>query len=96
MIVRGDQSQVQIGKNSIIQDNSLLYNSNTQQSSKDNKLDIGDNVYVGPNATLDSCTLESFSYIGMGATIGKGATIESFAVVAAGAVIPPGTTVPSG
>jgi carbonic anhydrase/acetyltransferase-like protein (isoleucine patch superfamily) len=92
--VRGDQQQILIGKNSIIQDNSLLFNSNTQ--SKNNKLDIGDNVYVGPNATLDSCTLESFSYVGMGASIGKGSIVESFAVVAAGAVIPPGTTVPSG
>jgi carbonic anhydrase/acetyltransferase-like protein (isoleucine patch superfamily) len=84
-----------IGKNTIIQDNSLLFNS-IPGASKDSKLDIGDNVYVGPNATLDSCTLESFSYVGMGATVGKGAIVESFAVVAAGAVIPPGTTVPSG
>jgi len=60
------------------------------------KLDIGDNVYVGPNVTLESCTLESFSYIGMGATIGRGVTVESFAVVAAGSVVPEGSVVPSG
>lgn len=60
------------------------------------KLEIGDNVIVGPNVTLDSCTLESFSYVGMGATVGKGAVVESFALVAAGAVIPTGTVVPSG
>ena len=53
-------------------------------------------MYVGPNATLDACNLESFSYIGMGASVGKGATIESFAVVASGAQIPEGAVVPSG
>ena len=60
------------------------------------KVVIGDNAYVGPNVTLDACTLENFSYVAMGATIGRGATVESFAVVAAGAVVPEGTTVPSG
>jgi carbonic anhydrase/acetyltransferase-like protein (isoleucine patch superfamily) len=39
------------------------------------RLDIGDNVYVGPNVTLDACILESFSYIGMGATVGRGAVV---------------------
>jgi len=57
---------------------------------------IGDNVYVGANATLDDCELESFAYVGMGATVQKGALVESFAVVAAGATIEAGTTVPSG
>ena len=42
-------------------------------------------MYVGPNATLDACILESFSHVAMGATVGRGATVESFAVVAAGA-----------
>lgn len=60
------------------------------------KVSIGDNVYVGPNATLDACVLESFSHVAMGATIGRGATVESFAVVAAGACVPDGETVPSG
>ena len=60
------------------------------------KIVIEDNVYVGPNATLDACHLESFSYVAMGASIGRGAVVESFAVVAAGANVPEGTTVPSG
>lgn len=65
-------------------------------SSKDGAVTIGDNVYVGPNASLDGCLLESFSYVGMGASVGKGSVVESFAVVAAGASVPENTTVPSG
>ena len=59
-------------------------------------MSIGENVYVGPNASLDSCTLQDNSFVGMGASVGRGATVESFAVVSAGAVIPEGVTVPSG
>ena len=53
-------------------------------------------MYVGANARLDECELESFSYVGMGASVGKGSIVESFSVVAAGANVLPGTTVPSG
>ena len=59
-------------------------------------MNIGDNVYVGVNVTLDSCELESFAYVGMGASVGRGVVVESFGVVAAGAKVPDGTTVPSG
>ena len=69
---------------------------NTKRSAKEAKTEIGDNVYVGPNAMLDACTLESFAYVGMGSSVGHGAVVESFAVVAAGAVVPSGMKVPSG
>ena len=42
---------------------------------------------MGPNATLNKCTLEPFSFVGMGATVRNGATIESYGVLAAGAVL---------
>ena len=57
---------------------------------------IGENVYVGPNAQLNSCTLEDNAFVGMGSTISRGAKVESFSVVSAGAVVTEGTTVPSG
>lgn len=57
---------------------------------------IGDNVYVGAGAKLDNCELESFAYVGMGASVASGCLVESFAVVAAGAELVEGTTVPSG
>lgn len=77
----------------MISDLALLSSVNRKQG---DKIVIEDNVFVGPNATLDACHLESFSYVAMGATIGRGATVESFAVVAAGASVPEGATVPSG
>lgn len=53
-------------------------------------------MYVGANARLDACELESFAYVGMGASVGRGSVVESFGIVAAGANVPEGTTVPSG
>lgn len=91
--LRGDTASIKIGKNSLVQDNSYI---GCASRATDAHVEIGDNVYVGANAKLDSCELESFAYVGMGATIGHGATVESFAVVAAGAQVADGTTVPSG
>lgn len=94
VIARGDTAQIEVGKNCVIQD--LVHMGSTSNREAGDKVTIGDNVYVGPNAVLDSCTLESFAYVGMGSHVGKGSTIESFAVVAAGAQIPEGVSVPSG
>jgi len=44
-------------------------------------------VLISPNSFLDSCTLESFSFVGMGASVQKGAKVESFGVLAGGAVL---------
>lgn len=90
--LRGDLSAISIGRNSMIQDNSRL-GSNTGSGGQ---INIGDNVYVGANARIEDCELESFSYVGMGASVGKGCTIESFAVLAAGAQLADGDTVPTG
>lgn len=93
VIVRGDLAQVEIGKNSIIEDLAHITSFDRKEG---DKVTIGDNVYVGPNVTLDACNLESFSHVAMGACIGRKATVESFAVVAAGACVEAGATVPSG
>ena len=91
--VRGDTAQVKIGKNSVIEDLAHIGSFNKKEG---DQVEIGDNCYVGPNATLDACKLESFAHVSMGATVSRGATVESFAVVAAGAYVGPGEVVPSG
>lgn len=90
--LRGDQAQISIGRNSMVQDNSRL----GSNAGTDGKITIGDNVYVGPNARLEECELESFAYVGMGASVGRGCTVESFGVLAAGAQLADGETVPTG
>lgn len=48
-------------------------------------MSIGDNVYIGANCSLDACTLQDNSFVGMGATVSRGAVVESFGVLSAGA-----------
>ena len=93
MIVRGDTAQVNIGKNTAIQD---LTRIGSDASQPGDQVSIGENCYVGANATLDSCTLEDNAFVGMGATVSRGACVQAFGVVSAGAVVPEGVTVPSG
>ena len=92
--LRGDVSPIKIGKNSIVQDNSRIGGNSSGDAAE---ISIGDNVYIGANANIDSAAdLESFAYVGMGASVGKGATVQSFGVLAAGAKLGDGETVPSG
>ncbi len=46
--------------------------------------------------SLDACTIEDNTFIGMGASIGRGAKVESFGVLAAGSVLAEGQILPSG
>lgn len=91
-IIVGDTGKIQVGRNSAIQDlTHLKCGTNGIRN-----LEIGDSVNIGPNVTLDSCKIESFAHIGMGATVCAGSKIEGFGVVAAGAVIPEGSVVAAG
>jgi carbonic anhydrase/acetyltransferase-like protein (isoleucine patch superfamily) len=68
-VIRGDTARITVGKNSVLSDNSRVASNSTDAA----EVAIGDNVFVGANARLDGCTLKSYSYIGMGASVGKGA-----------------------
>ena len=91
-VLRGDTAKIRVGKNTLIQDRAFIKASDKGHG----HVKIGNNVFVGPNVQLDSCHLEDFSYVGMGATLHKNVTVESYGIVAAGAVVPEGTTVVSG
>lgn len=90
-IVRGDVNYISIGKNTNVQDLSMLH-----VTAKIFPLIIGDDVTIGHSVTLHGCILQDRTFIGMGATILDGAIIESNSMVAAGAVVKQGFTVPSG
>lgn len=90
--MRGDTCKINIGSKSIIQDNTILVNSNKNES--DQLLSIGDKVVIGVNCKLDVCTIEDNVYIGNGATVHRDCHIQSGAMIAPGAVVPAGTVVP--
>lgn len=87
-VLRGDINQIRIGKNSNVQDGSVLHLEN------DRPCIVGDHVTIGHRAVIHGCTLEDCTLIGMGAIILNGALIKKGAVIAAGAVVKENTIVP--
>lgn len=89
-VVRGDVAPVTIGKNTNIQDGTIIHTSRN-----DGPTIIGDNVTIGHKAMIHACTIQDLSFIGMSATIMDKAVIEPYGFVAAGALISPGKVVKS-
>ncbi|MGQ9897552.1 MAG: gamma carbonic anhydrase family protein [Acidobacteriota bacterium] len=89
--VRGDVNDIYIGRETNIQDNSVLHVTGGQFP-----LHIGQRVIVGHRVIAHGCTIGDHCLIGMGAIILDGAVIGEGCLVAAGAVIPEGMVVPAG
>ncbi len=89
-LVRGDQNRIQIGRNTNVQDGSMLH------VAPDYPLIIGDNVTIGHRSVVHGCTVMDNCRIGIGAVVLNGAVVEEWAQVGAGALVPPGKVVPSG
>ena len=87
-VARGDVNYIRIGKNTNVQDLSMLH------VTKDFALTIGENVSIGHHVVLHGCTIGNGCLIGMGAIIMDGAEIGENCVVAGGSVVPPGKKYP--
>lgn len=87
-VIRGDVSPTLIGKRVSIQDLCCLH-----QSPKF-PLIIEDEVTVGHQVTLHSCTIRKQALIGMGSIILDGAEIGEGAFIGAGSLVPPGKVIP--
>ncbi|NEU30012.1 gamma carbonic anhydrase family protein [bacterium LRH843] len=87
-VIRGDVSPTIIGKRVNIQDQSMLH-----QSPKF-PLIIEDDVTVGHQVMLHSCTIRKNALIGMGSIVLDGAEIGEGAFIGAGSLVPPGKVIP--
>jgi carbonic anhydrase/acetyltransferase-like protein (isoleucine patch superfamily) len=89
--IRGDVNSIRIGRQSNIQDNTVIHVEHDAWPTI-----VGDRVTVGHSATLHGCVIEDDCLIGIGAIILNGAKIGRGAVIAAGALVPEGMEVPPG
>jgi carbonic anhydrase/acetyltransferase-like protein (isoleucine patch superfamily) len=89
-IVRGDVEDIKIGRNTNIQDNSVLHADTGQP------LVIGENVTVGHQVMLHGCTVGDGALIGIRAVVLNGAQIGRNCIVGAGAVVTEGKSFPDG
>ena len=90
-VLRGDQDNyVTLGRNSNVQDNSVLH------VTSELPCIVGDNVTIGHRAVVHACRVMNNVRIGIGAVVLDGAVIEEGAQVGAGALVPPGKVEPAG
>src|SRR5262245_20382163 len=90
-VLRGDQDNyVTLGRNSNVQDNSVLH------VTPEFPCIVGDFVTIGHRAVVHACRVMNNVRIGIGAVVLDGAVVEEGAQVGAGALVAPGKVVPAG
>ena len=89
-ILRGDNEVLRVGRNSNVQDGSVLH------SDPGFPLTLGDNVTVGHQVMLHGCTVGDGSLIGIQAVVLNGAKIGKHCLVGAGSLVPEGKEFPDG
>jgi carbonic anhydrase/acetyltransferase-like protein (isoleucine patch superfamily) len=87
-VVRGDTEKIRIGRNTNIQDGSVLH------ADAGVPLTIGDNVTVGHQVMLHGCTVGEGSLIGIQAVVLNNARIGRNSIVGAGSVVTEGKEFP--
>lgn len=80
-VIRGDSNTIRIGRNTNVQDNTVLHTSHSHA------LKIGDYVTIGHGVIAHGCTIGDNVLIGMGAIILDGAVIEDNCIIGAGALV---------
>lgn len=96
-VIRGDVNTIQIGKNTNIQDNSVLHVTHDGHYNPGGfDLKVGNNVTVGHRVILHGCHVADSCLIGMGTTIMDGVIIESHNLIGAGSLVTPNKHLESG
>ena len=88
VVARGDSSHITIGRNTNIQDGSVLHTDHGFP------LTVGEGVTVGHQVTLHGCTLGDGSLIGIQAVVLNGARIGRNCLVGAGSLVTEGKIFP--
>ncbi|WLH89393.1 gamma carbonic anhydrase family protein [Pseudomonas sp. FP453] len=89
-VLRGDNELILIGKNSNVQDGSVMH------TDMGYPLTLGTGVTIGHNAMLHGCTVDDYSLIGINAVILNGARIGKHCIIGANSLIGEGKEIPDG
>jgi carbonic anhydrase/acetyltransferase-like protein (isoleucine patch superfamily) len=89
-VIRGDVNSTRIGRKVNIQDLCCLHQSPAAP------LILEDEVTIGHQVTLHSCTIRKGALVGMGSIILDGAEVGEGAFIGAGSLVPPGKVIPAG
>ena len=88
-VLRGDVHSIRVGSNSNVQDCAVLHGQRNLY-----RVQVGDWVTIGHNATVHGCVVEDECLIGIGARVLNNCRIGAGSIIASGAVVPEQTIVP--
>jgi carbonic anhydrase/acetyltransferase-like protein (isoleucine patch superfamily) len=89
-VLRGDNDLIHLGRNTNVQDGSVLHTDTGMP------LTLGDNVTVGHQVMLHGCSIGDGTLIGIQAVVLNGAKIGRNCIVGAGSVVTEGKEFPDG
>ena len=84
-VIRGDFASIKIGKNTMVEDNSVIHSGVP--------VEIGDNVTIGHSVVVHCARIGSNNLIGNNATLLDNAEIGSHCIIAAGSLVSQGMKV---
>lgn len=95
-VLRGDVNYIKIGKNTNVQDLTMIHVWHRDSLMKDSGYPtiIGDNVTIGHSCIIHACCIDDNCLIGMGSIIMDGAKIGRDSIVGAGSVVTKGKQFP--
>lgn len=80
-VLRADINRIRVGKNTNIQDLSVLH------VDYDKPCILGDGIIVGHHAVVHGCRVEEGALVGIGSRILNGARVGAYSLIGAGAVV---------
>ncbi|WP_075215725.1 gamma carbonic anhydrase family protein [Mongoliimonas terrestris] len=89
-VLRGDNERIAIGRDTNIQEHSMLH------TDPGFPLTVGEGCTIGHRAILHGCTIGRNSLVGMGAIVLNGARIGDNCLIGAGALVTEGKEIPDG
>ncbi len=85
-VVRGDFTSIKIGRNTMIEDNSVIHTGEP--------MEIGDNVTIGHGVVVHGIKIGNNTLVGNNATVLDNVQIGSFCVIGAGSLVRQGMVIP--
>lgn len=96
-VIRADVNSIRIGKNTNVQDLSMLHVSHRSVTDPSGApLQIGNHVTIGHSVILHGCSIEDECLIGMGSIVMDKAVVQKHVLLAAGSLVPEGDVLESG
>ncbi|MFL2802208.1 MAG: gamma carbonic anhydrase family protein [Paracoccaceae bacterium] len=89
-VIRGDNENIILKKNTNIQENSILH------TDKGFQLIIGEGCTVGHSSILHGCIISSNTLIGMGSVLLNGSSIGENCIIGAGSLVVQNQVIPNG